>query len=69
VDGNLKPLDFVDEKPERVAELAAALVRRFEIRGGFILSSGCEIPPEARPETIEAFVAAARSQEAHSCRY
>ena len=38
----------------------ARLVSAFAERGGFLLSSGCEIPLEAKPENIAAMVAACR---------
>ena len=60
VDGNMKSLLFVEASPDEVAAAAARLVSAFAGRGGFLLSSGCEIPPEARPENIAAMVAACR---------
>jgi uroporphyrinogen decarboxylase len=60
VDGNIKPLLFVEGTREEVEAESLRLIRSFEKRGGFILSSGCEIPPEAKPENIEAMVQAAR---------
>jgi uroporphyrinogen decarboxylase len=60
LDGNIKPLSFVDAAPETIAEAASRLLQSFASRGGFILSSGCEIPPEAKPENVAAMVAAAR---------
>jgi uroporphyrinogen decarboxylase len=60
VDGNIKPLLFVEGTQEEVEAESLRLIRLFEKRGGFILSSGCEIPPEAKPENIEAMVQAAR---------
>lgn len=62
LDGNLTPYGFVDAPPEEVADQALALVQAFSGRGGFILSSGCEIPPEASPANVEAMVAAARKE-------
>jgi uroporphyrinogen decarboxylase len=59
LDGNIKPLSFVEETPEMIAEESAGLLELFELRAGFILSSGCEIPPEARPENVAAMVSAA----------
>lgn len=59
LDGNIKPLLFVDGTPAQVADEARRLVALFARRGGFILSSGCEIPPEAKPENIAAMVAVA----------
>lgn len=61
LDGNMKSLSFIYATPAEVAAEAAALCRAFADRGGFLLSSGCEIPPEAAPETIAALVAAARA--------
>ena len=61
INGNIKPLSFVEGEAFGIGEEAAQLVRLFSERGGFILSSGCEIPPEAKPENIEAMVAAVRS--------
>ncbi len=60
LDGNLKPLAFVCETPAEIAAASARLLDLFAGRGGFILSSGCEIPPEARPENIAAMVEAVR---------
>jgi len=54
--GNLRPLDFVTGDAAGIARDAAALLRLFEGRGGFILSSGCEIPPEAREPNVAALV-------------
>lgn len=61
LDGNIRPLAFVDRAPEQIYADCRALVERFKGRGGLILSSGCEIPPEARPENVAALVAAARA--------
>jgi uroporphyrinogen decarboxylase len=61
VDGNMKSLLFVEANPDEVAAAAARLISAFARRGGFLLSSGCEIPPEAKPENIAAMVAACRS--------
>jgi uroporphyrinogen decarboxylase len=59
LDGNLKSLSFVTGSPDEIGREARELLRLFEPRRGFILSSGCEIPPEARPENVAAMVAAA----------
>lgn len=58
--GNLKSLDFLDAEPEAVEQQARALVATFHARGGFLLSSGCEIPPEAASANISAIGAALR---------
>jgi uroporphyrinogen decarboxylase len=54
------PWSFVEGPPEAIAERSSRLLESFSDRGGFILSSGCEIPPEARPEAIDAMVASTR---------
>lgn len=60
LDGNIKPLSFVDADPGEIAREAGRLLDQFAGRGKFILSSGCEIPPESLPGNIEAMVRAAR---------
>jgi uroporphyrinogen decarboxylase len=60
LDGNIKPWSFVDATPDEITAESSRLLAQFADRGGFILSSGCEIPPEAKPENIAAMVSAAR---------
>jgi len=60
LDGNIRPLSFVDAASQQVAEEASRLLSAFAERGGFILSPGCEIPPESKPENVVAMVMAAR---------
>jgi uroporphyrinogen decarboxylase len=58
LDGNIRPLAFVDSEPE---DIAAACQRVLDdADAGFILSSGCEIPLEARPECVQALVDSAK---------
>jgi uroporphyrinogen decarboxylase len=59
--GNLKPLSFVTDGPSEIEREASALLTLFQRRGGFILSSGCEIPPESREANVAALVRAAHS--------
>jgi uroporphyrinogen decarboxylase len=59
--GNIRPLAFVDSGPEAIAE-ACAPVLDLARTGGVILSSGCEIPLEARPECVRALARAARAE-------
>jgi uroporphyrinogen decarboxylase len=61
LDGNLKPLSFVEAAPEDIAAESAGLLEMFGSPGGFILSSGCEIPPESRPANVAAMAAAPRA--------
>jgi uroporphyrinogen decarboxylase len=56
LDGNIKPLDFVEGSPDKIAHKTSRLLDLFEDRGGFIMSSGCEIPPESKPENIASMV-------------
>lgn len=56
--GNLKSLDFLVAEPAAIAAAGRALAAAFADRGGFILSSGCEIPPES---PVDGLVALARS--------
>jgi uroporphyrinogen decarboxylase len=60
LDGNVRSLAFVLDSAAEVAAEGRRLVTRLAPRGGFILSSGCEIPPEARPENVAALVSAVR---------
>ena len=60
LNGNLKPWSFVEAAAEEIAAESSRLLDLFAARGGFILSSGCEIPPESKPKNIEAMVSATR---------
>jgi len=62
VDGNIRSLAFMDETPAEIKTQAQALLAAFRDRGGFILSSGCEIPAESPPQNIAAMVEAACGQ-------
>jgi uroporphyrinogen decarboxylase len=57
--GNLKSLDFLDPASDRLAASARELAAAFADRGGYILSSGCEIPPEAAAANLIALAEAA----------
>ena len=61
LDGNIKSLTFVEGSPEDIETEAMKLLSVFRDRKGFILSSGCEIPPESSPENVAAMVNAART--------
>ncbi|MGD0282779.1 MAG: uroporphyrinogen decarboxylase family protein [Dissulfurispiraceae bacterium] len=58
LDGNIKPLSFVEATPNDIARESASLLELFSSHGGLILSSGCEIPPEAKSENVAAMVRA-----------
>ena len=59
INGNLKSSSFIFSSPEEIRNTSLALLGAFQDRGGFILSSGCEIPPESKPENVGALVSAA----------
>ncbi len=61
LNGNIKSFAFMERSPEEITSEAAALLRFFRDRKGFVLSSGCEVPPESRPENVAALVDAART--------
>jgi len=60
LDGNIKPLSFVDAASEEISAESSRLLSLFADRRGFILSSGCEIPPESKPENVTAMVSSVR---------
>ena len=62
IDGNIKSVMFVEGSPADIEAEARNLFRAFLGRGGFILSSGCEIPPESAPENVAALVNAVRAR-------
>jgi len=55
--GNLKSLDFLAPAPDDLVAQARRLIAACADRGGYILSSGCEIPPEAGESNIAALAA------------
>jgi uroporphyrinogen decarboxylase len=59
LNGNIKPVTFVEGSPEDIEAEARSLVNALHHSGGFILSSGCEIPPESKPANVAALVGAA----------
>jgi uroporphyrinogen decarboxylase len=61
VDGNIRSLAFVEAAPDEIRAEAKRLVEEFGERGGFVLSSGCEIPLEAQAENVAALVETART--------
>ena len=60
LDGNIKSLSFVEAAPNGIAVESTGLLELFSSQGGFILSSGCEIPPESKPENVAAMVRSTR---------
>ncbi len=60
LDGNIKPLMFSEGSTADIRTAADVLIARFAGRGGFILSSGCEIPPQSPSDNILAMTEAVR---------
>ncbi len=62
--GNVRPTEtLLEGTPDAVAQEARRCVADCaDSPGGFILSSGCEVPIEAPPENVDALLAVAREQ-------
>ena len=60
LDGNIRSLSFVEASPAQIAAESHDLLHVFRGRAGFILSSGCEIPLESKPDNVAAMVHAPR---------
>ncbi len=56
--GNIRSLDFVLAPPEQIFQEACAVREAMAGRGGWLLSSGSEVPLEAKPENVHAMLAA-----------
>ena len=63
LNGNIKPLSFVEATTGDIYAECAGLLAQLGPGRGYILSSGCEIPPEAKPENVAAMVSATRAKE------
>jgi uroporphyrinogen decarboxylase len=59
LEGNIKPLDFSFGDEDTIQHQCRSLINKFAGRGGFILSSGCEVPLDARPELVNVLIHAA----------
>ncbi|MFW9832041.1 MAG: uroporphyrinogen decarboxylase family protein [Candidatus Thorarchaeota archaeon] len=59
--GNLNPIDLLlNGTPEQVEAAAKECIKTVGQDGRYILSSGCEIPPDAPLDNVKAMVAAAQ---------
>jgi uroporphyrinogen decarboxylase len=58
--GNIRPMAFLDSGPEVITEACTQVLS--VARRGILLSSGCEIPLDSRPECVHALVRAARNE-------
>ena len=63
--GNVPPMVFVEGTAEDVRAAVQRCLQTVGGRSGYILSSGCEIPPGAKAENVRAFMTAARELGRH----
>jgi len=62
--GNVNPTAvMVSESPEEIYRLTTNLIERMRPYRNFILSTGCDLPPETPLENIKAFMDAGRHVE------
>ena len=54
--GNLCPFDFVERQPWELKEQCLELLELVATRPGFILSTGCEVPLNSKPENLRAMM-------------
>ncbi len=54
--GNIDPIAFVRKTPEEIESLSLNCIEEVGGPEFFILSAGCEIPPDSRPENLSAMV-------------
>lgn len=59
--GNIKPLALVNLSPDEIAKECENLLKIGHKGKDFILSTGCEVPLDAKPDNIETMVMQARS--------
>ena len=58
--GNVDPVKFVSGDTEEIACLSCRAIELAGRKGSFILSAGCEIPPDSSKENLEAMIEVAR---------
>jgi uroporphyrinogen decarboxylase len=59
--GNIDPVSqFCAGTPESIYAETTALLARCSAHRNFVISSGCDIPPRAKWENVDAFFAAVR---------
>lgn len=54
--GDVPSTMFAMGTPDEVSEYCEKLITEIGMKGGFMLGSGCEIPPNAKPECIKAMM-------------
>jgi len=58
--GNLDTVRLLTWTPEEVMEASRECIEKAKNGGGYILSAGCEVPPDTPPENVQAMVEAAK---------
>ena len=54
--GNIDPVSqFTNGTPESIYEATTALLKECSVHPNFVISSGCDIPPHAKWDNIDAF--------------
>jgi len=61
ISGNIKPFNFISSEEKAIQREAGDLLEETRLRGGFILSPGCEIPLESRVGNVEAMMKAVKA--------
>ncbi len=56
INGNIKPFNFISGEEKEIQREARELLEETQLRGGFILSPGCEVPLESKVSNIEAMM-------------
>lgn len=56
IHGSLRPFDFVERGPEEIRQQCRDLLQLTQGRPGFILGSGCELPPNTKEENLAAML-------------
>ena len=61
--GNISPVnEFLNGTPDSMRDAVLSLRKKCAQHQNFVLSSGCDIPPAAKWENVDAFFAAAKEQ-------
>lgn len=61
--GNINPVLFVRGEPSEIKELSLQCIEEAGTNGNFILSAGCEIPPNTKEDNLTAMIKAAKKHE------
>lgn len=59
--GNVDPSRLYRGEPSEIEELSRKCIKDAGEGGGFVLASGCEIPPDCPPENLKMLIHAART--------